>query len=183
MFFFLSWRKPNTRSSFHCSCCCCCTRLFLSLENECERRISRRSYIWASLLPLSLRPLGLLFCVAAGVASFLCTVAGTWCSKGPDLSNCTSHWVTQVAQKVRKKKRKKKKRQRNDKNKLASPLKLNKQEAFLRGDLLACSICLNFGGELAAGSWSLLSNWAKAGSSVPPATSRVHVCFCVHFDV
>ncbi|XP_054625516.1 adhesion G protein-coupled receptor L2-like isoform X3 [Dunckerocampus dactyliophorus] len=36
-----------------------------------------------------------------GVASFLCTVAGTWCSKGPDLSNCTSHWVTQVAQKIR----------------------------------------------------------------------------------
>uniref|UniRef100_A0A3P8VU71 Adhesion G protein-coupled receptor L2-like n=1 Tax=Cynoglossus semilaevis TaxID=244447 RepID=A0A3P8VU71_CYNSE len=36
-----------------------------------------------------------------GVASFLCTVAGTWCSRGPDLSNCTSHWVTQVAQKIR----------------------------------------------------------------------------------
>uniref|UniRef100_A0A1A7Y9Y0 Latrophilin 2 n=2 Tax=Iconisemion striatum TaxID=60296 RepID=A0A1A7Y9Y0_9TELE len=36
-----------------------------------------------------------------GVATFLCTVSGTWCSKGPDLSNCTSHWVTQVAQKIR----------------------------------------------------------------------------------
>ncbi|XP_067330270.1 adhesion G protein-coupled receptor L2-like isoform X3 [Channa argus] len=36
-----------------------------------------------------------------GISSFLCTVAGTWCSKGPDLSNCTSHWVTQVAQKIR----------------------------------------------------------------------------------
>ncbi|XP_061835301.1 adhesion G protein-coupled receptor L2-like isoform X3 [Nerophis lumbriciformis] len=36
-----------------------------------------------------------------GVASFLCTVEGTWCSKGPDLSNCTSHWVTEVAQKIR----------------------------------------------------------------------------------
>ncbi|XP_077412684.1 adhesion G protein-coupled receptor L2b.1 isoform X10 [Vanacampus margaritifer] len=36
-----------------------------------------------------------------GVASFLCTAAGSWCSKGPDLSNCTSHWVTQVAQKIR----------------------------------------------------------------------------------
>uniref|UniRef100_A0A3Q2QNU5 Adhesion G protein-coupled receptor L2-like n=1 Tax=Fundulus heteroclitus TaxID=8078 RepID=A0A3Q2QNU5_FUNHE len=34
-------------------------------------------------------------------ATFLCTVMGTWCSKGPDLSNCTSHWVTQVAQKIR----------------------------------------------------------------------------------
>uniref|UniRef100_A0AAR2KJT9 Adhesion G protein-coupled receptor L2-like n=1 Tax=Pygocentrus nattereri TaxID=42514 RepID=A0AAR2KJT9_PYGNA len=27
--------------------------------------------------------------------------SGTWNSKGPDLSNCTSHWVTQVAQKIR----------------------------------------------------------------------------------
>ncbi|XP_017281483.1 adhesion G protein-coupled receptor L2 isoform X7 [Kryptolebias marmoratus] len=36
-----------------------------------------------------------------GIATFLCTAAGTWCSKGPDLSNCTSHWVTQVAQKIR----------------------------------------------------------------------------------
>ncbi|XP_061588393.1 adhesion G protein-coupled receptor L2-like isoform X4 [Cololabis saira] len=36
-----------------------------------------------------------------GIATFLCAVAGTWCSKGPDLSNCTSHWVTQVAQKIR----------------------------------------------------------------------------------
>lgn len=42
-----------------------------------------------------------IFCGTAGIASFLCTVAGTWCSKGPDLSNCTSHWVTQVAQKVK----------------------------------------------------------------------------------
>uniref|UniRef100_A0A8C7HQU9 Adhesion G protein-coupled receptor L2-like n=1 Tax=Oncorhynchus kisutch TaxID=8019 RepID=A0A8C7HQU9_ONCKI len=37
-----------------------------------------------------------------GIASYLCTVAGgTWNPKGPDLSNCTSHWVTQVAQKIR----------------------------------------------------------------------------------
>ncbi|XP_057188999.1 adhesion G protein-coupled receptor L2-like isoform X6 [Triplophysa rosa] len=37
-----------------------------------------------------------------GIASFLCTaVDGTWNAKGPDLSNCTSHWVTQVAQKIR----------------------------------------------------------------------------------
>ncbi|CAL8325569.1 unnamed protein product [Arctogadus glacialis] len=36
-----------------------------------------------------------------GLASFLCSVAGTWCPRGPDLSNCTSHWVTQVAQKIR----------------------------------------------------------------------------------
>ncbi|XP_055084509.1 adhesion G protein-coupled receptor L2-like isoform X2 [Periophthalmus magnuspinnatus] len=36
-----------------------------------------------------------------GIASYLCTPSGTWCSRGPDLSNCTSHWVTQVAQKIR----------------------------------------------------------------------------------
>lgn len=37
-----------------------------------------------------------------GIASFLCLAAdGTWNPKGPDLSNCTSHWVTQVAQKIR----------------------------------------------------------------------------------
>uniref|UniRef100_A0A674NQQ0 Si:ch1073-186i23.1 n=1 Tax=Takifugu rubripes TaxID=31033 RepID=A0A674NQQ0_TAKRU len=36
-----------------------------------------------------------------GVASFLCNASGTWQSKGPDLSNCTSHWVAQVAQKIR----------------------------------------------------------------------------------
>ncbi|XP_053348312.1 adhesion G protein-coupled receptor L2-like isoform X4 [Clarias gariepinus] len=37
-----------------------------------------------------------------GIASYLCTaVSGTWNLKGPDLSNCTSHWVTQVAQKIR----------------------------------------------------------------------------------
>ncbi|XP_051556558.1 adhesion G protein-coupled receptor L2-like isoform X4 [Myxocyprinus asiaticus] len=37
-----------------------------------------------------------------GIASFLCTsVEGIWNPKGPDLSNCTSHWVTQVAQKIR----------------------------------------------------------------------------------
>lgn len=45
----------------------------------------------------------LLFLVSphTGIASYLCTaVSGTWNPKGPDLSNCTSHWVTQVAQKV-----------------------------------------------------------------------------------
>lgn len=42
-----------------------------------------------------------LLCVSPGIASYLCTVAGgTWNPKGPDLSNCTSHWVAQVAQKV-----------------------------------------------------------------------------------
>ncbi|XP_059420158.1 adhesion G protein-coupled receptor L2-like isoform X1 [Carassius carassius] len=37
-----------------------------------------------------------------GIALFLCTSAdGIWSPRGPDLSNCTSHWVAQVAQKIR----------------------------------------------------------------------------------
>ncbi|KAK0143788.1 Adhesion G protein-coupled receptor L2 [Merluccius polli] len=36
-----------------------------------------------------------------GTASYLCVLStGAWHPKGPDLSNCTSHWVNQVAQKV-----------------------------------------------------------------------------------
>lgn len=61
------------------------------------RAAGERAFQWAVA---SLQPW--LFCAAAGVASFLCTAAGAWQSKGPDLSNCTSHWVAQVAQKVRK---------------------------------------------------------------------------------
>uniref|UniRef100_A0A674PRH8 Adhesion G protein-coupled receptor L2 n=1 Tax=Takifugu rubripes TaxID=31033 RepID=A0A674PRH8_TAKRU len=38
----------------------------------------------------------------SGTASYLCVLSsGTWNPKGPDLSNCTSHWVNQVAQKIR----------------------------------------------------------------------------------
>ncbi|XP_066482693.1 adhesion G protein-coupled receptor L2 isoform X1 [Tiliqua scincoides] len=37
-----------------------------------------------------------------GTASYLCMVStGAWNPKGPDLSNCTSHWVNQLAQKIR----------------------------------------------------------------------------------
>ncbi|KAM5148331.1 adhesion G protein-coupled receptor L2 isoform 3-T3 [Mantella aurantiaca] len=37
-----------------------------------------------------------------GTASYLCQIAtGTWNIRGPDLSNCTSHWVNQLAQKIR----------------------------------------------------------------------------------
>ncbi|XP_030063036.1 adhesion G protein-coupled receptor L2 isoform X4 [Microcaecilia unicolor] len=37
-----------------------------------------------------------------GTASYLCMVStGTWNPKGPDLGNCTSHWVNQLAQKIR----------------------------------------------------------------------------------
>uniref|UniRef100_A0A1A8L8J1 Latrophilin 2 n=1 Tax=Nothobranchius pienaari TaxID=704102 RepID=A0A1A8L8J1_9TELE len=36
-----------------------------------------------------------------GTASYLCVLStGDWHLKGPDLSNCTSHWVNQVAQKI-----------------------------------------------------------------------------------
>lgn len=55
--------------------------------------------------PSSLLPCGSLFCsclsVPAGIASFQCLPAlGLWNPRGPDLSNCTSPWVNQVAQKV-----------------------------------------------------------------------------------
>ncbi|XP_010211528.1 PREDICTED: latrophilin-2 isoform X10 [Tinamus guttatus] len=37
-----------------------------------------------------------------GTASYLCVVlTGAWNPRGPDLSNCTSHWVNQLAQKIR----------------------------------------------------------------------------------
>ncbi|XP_069795465.1 adhesion G protein-coupled receptor L2 isoform X3 [Narcine bancroftii] len=37
-----------------------------------------------------------------GTATYLCVIStGMWNPKGPDLSNCTSHWVNQVAQKIR----------------------------------------------------------------------------------
>ncbi|KAM4739058.1 adhesion G protein-coupled receptor L2 isoform 11-T12 [Anableps anableps] len=37
-----------------------------------------------------------------GTASYLCRLStGDWHPKGPDLSNCTSHWVNQLAQKIR----------------------------------------------------------------------------------
>lgn len=53
----------------------------------------------------SLFPCGPLLCsclsVPAGIASFQCLPAlGLWNPRGPDLSNCTSPWVNQVAQKV-----------------------------------------------------------------------------------
>ncbi|MGH0127184.1 UNVERIFIED_CONTAM: hypothetical protein FKN15_044013 [Acipenser sinensis] len=50
-------------------------------------------------------PLPERFCDSAekrGTASYLCMLStGTWNPKGPDLSNCTSHWVNQIAQKIR----------------------------------------------------------------------------------
>ncbi|XP_062251857.1 adhesion G protein-coupled receptor L2 isoform X6 [Platichthys flesus] len=37
-----------------------------------------------------------------GTASYSCVLStGAWHPRGPDLSNCTSHWVNQVAQKIR----------------------------------------------------------------------------------
>ncbi|XP_041446246.1 adhesion G protein-coupled receptor L2 isoform X12 [Xenopus laevis] len=37
-----------------------------------------------------------------GISSYLCLIStGTWSLRGPDLSNCTSHWVNQLAQKIR----------------------------------------------------------------------------------
>lgn len=51
--------------------------------------------------PPSLWPPSLFLSVPAGIASFQCLPAlGLWNPRGPDLSNCTSPWVNQVAQKV-----------------------------------------------------------------------------------
>ncbi|KAG8555289.1 hypothetical protein GDO81_017657 [Engystomops pustulosus] len=37
-----------------------------------------------------------------GTATYLCLITtGTWNERGPDLSNCTSHWVNQLASKIR----------------------------------------------------------------------------------
>uniref|UniRef100_A0A8C4RMI6 Adhesion G protein-coupled receptor L3 n=1 Tax=Erpetoichthys calabaricus TaxID=27687 RepID=A0A8C4RMI6_ERPCA len=36
-----------------------------------------------------------------GVASYVCLTDGHWDSKGPDVSNCTSPWVNQIAQKLK----------------------------------------------------------------------------------
>lgn len=42
-----------------------------------------------------------LLSVFAGIASYQCTLAPVgWNSGGPDLSNCTSPWVSQISQKV-----------------------------------------------------------------------------------
>lgn len=39
--------------------------------------------------------------VSAGIASYQCMLSPVgWSSRGPDLSNCTSPWVSQIAQKV-----------------------------------------------------------------------------------
>uniref|UniRef100_A0A8C6WPK2 Adhesion G protein-coupled receptor L2a n=1 Tax=Neogobius melanostomus TaxID=47308 RepID=A0A8C6WPK2_9GOBI len=41
-------------------------------------------------------------CWWSGTASYLCVLStGAWHPRGPDLSNCTSHWVNQIAQKIR----------------------------------------------------------------------------------
>lgn len=51
--------------------------------------------------PLLLPPAPLSPAVSTGIASFQCLPAlGLWNPRGPDLSNCTSPWVNQVAQKV-----------------------------------------------------------------------------------
>ncbi|XP_056459586.1 adhesion G protein-coupled receptor L2 [Gadus chalcogrammus] len=70
------------------------------LERFCDAR-ERREIVW----PQTQRgmaverpcPKG-----TRGTASYLCVLStGAWHPKGPDLSNCTSHWVNQVAQKIR----------------------------------------------------------------------------------
>lgn len=44
---------------------------------------------------------GVIMSVSAGIASYQCMQSPVgWSSRGPDLSNCTSPWVSQIAQKV-----------------------------------------------------------------------------------
>lgn len=109
-----TWYSLSITLTFFCLCrLCTAFRLSNSLEMvvPAEQLVScARESVWMKdqqeklYLSMALASLQLLclFCGTAGIASFLCTVAGTWCSKGPDLSNCTSHWVTQVAQKVKR---------------------------------------------------------------------------------
>ncbi|KAL1022901.1 hypothetical protein UPYG_G00033940 [Umbra pygmaea] len=73
---------------------------FPLLERFCEA-IEKRDIMWPQtqrgMLVERPCPKG-----TRGTASYLCAVTtGTWYQKGPDLSNCTSHWVNQVAQKIR----------------------------------------------------------------------------------
>ena len=61
--------------------------------------------LFPALAHSPLPPHGSLLCscvsVPTGIASFQCLPAlGLWNPRGPDLSNCTSPWVNQVAQKV-----------------------------------------------------------------------------------
>ena len=58
--------------------------------------------IISPLLPPPLLLCLLSLCSSPGIASFQCLAEQvTWNPRGPDLSNCTSPWVNQVAQKVR----------------------------------------------------------------------------------
>lgn len=65
------------------------------------KRPSSSSAVSSHSLPLFI-PFSLTFLsVSTGIASFQCLPAlGLWNPRGPDLSNCTSPWVNQVAQKV-----------------------------------------------------------------------------------
>lgn len=56
--------------------------------------------IWCLLVQLSIKHECHLS-VSAGIASYQCMQSPVgWSSRGPDLSNCTSPWVSQIAQKV-----------------------------------------------------------------------------------
>lgn len=74
------------------------------LPSPAHPPLSAISFLSALAHP-PLPPRGSLLCscvsVPTGIASFQCLPAlGLWNPRGPDLSNCTSPWVNQVAQKV-----------------------------------------------------------------------------------
>ncbi|KAL1772494.1 adhesion G protein-coupled receptor L2 isoform X2 [Sigmodon hispidus] len=77
------------------------TNIFPLPERFCEEALDLRGIKWPQtqrgMMVERPCPKG-----TRGTASYLCMAStGTWNPKGPDLSNCTSHWVNQLAQKIR----------------------------------------------------------------------------------
>lgn len=101
-FFFKADIKIPLSLSDHLKNSCCCGTFSILHRRFCINEWSAGDIVSEQGFGFSPNVGFFFLCAAAGTATFLCTVMGTWCSKGPDLSNCTSHWVTQVAQKVKR---------------------------------------------------------------------------------
>lgn len=103
----------KTSGTFHWLFYCCLSSTLFPyvFVNYCQLltlaafRIQHCLGVHCSWFPECMQKNGFNFTVVftsvVGTASYLCVVlTGTWNPKGPDLSNCTSHWVNQLAQKV-----------------------------------------------------------------------------------
>uniref|UniRef100_A0A8C2QZ91 Adhesion G protein-coupled receptor L2 n=1 Tax=Capra hircus TaxID=9925 RepID=A0A8C2QZ91_CAPHI len=88
-----------------CKCLIFLCRLYIyCLYSAFCQLLSTTSISWISRMHAGkMVSISLLFSASVvGTASYLCVLStGTWNPKGPDLSNCTSHWVNQLAQKIR----------------------------------------------------------------------------------